>query len=157
MKNLLIIILGVFVFVACKKKNDACMPASAASEADQLAAFCNKYSINYTVDPNGIYYEIVEAGSGASPNLNSIITVAYTASTLDGNVVEDYTNTNNPLTSQLSEFIECWRIALPYIQRGGHIKMVAPSSLAYGCTGLTSENIPANSPLYYDIVLLNVE
>jgi FKBP-type peptidyl-prolyl cis-trans isomerase len=155
MKHVLIIMLGVFALMSCKKNNAACMPVSADAEADKLAAFCNKYSIKYTVDANGIYYEIVEPGSGVSPSLNSIVTVAYTASTLDGNVVEDHTN--NTLTSKLSEFIECWRIALPYIQRGGHIKMVAPSSLAYGCTGLTSENIPPDSPLYYDIVLLNVE
>lgn len=132
------------------------MPVSAASEAEQLAAFCNRNSINYIVDNNGIYYQVIDQGSGVSPNLNSVITVAYTASTLDGNVVEDYSN-NNPVTSALNQFIECWRLALPYIQKGGRIKMVVPSSLAYGCTGKTDKNIPPNSPLYYDIVLINVE
>ncbi len=131
------------------------MAVSAASESEQLSAFCNSHSINYTVDINGIYYQIIDQGSGASPNINSLVTVAYTASTLDGNIVED--NTGTPVISTLGDFIECWRIALPYIQKGGHIKLVTPSSLAYGCTGIKSKNIPPNAPLYYDIVLMNVQ
>ena len=155
MKNILIILVSVFVLIGCNKKNDGCMSVSAASESEQLTGFCTSNSINYTVDANGIYYQIIDHGSGVPPDLNSLVTVAYTASTLDGNIVED--NTTTPVTSTLSQFIECWRIALPYIQKGGHLKMVTPSSLAYGCTGLISKNILPNAPLYYDIVLINVQ
>lgn len=131
------------------------MSVAAASESEQITAFCNSNSINYTVDENSIYYQIIDHGSGVPLSLASVVTVTYTASTLDGNIVED--NTTTPVTSPLSQFIECWRIALPYIQKGGHIKMVSPSSLAYGCTGLLSRNVPPNAPLYYDIVLINVQ
>lgn len=131
------------------------MPVAATDESEQIAAFCTKNAINYTVDANSIYYQVIDQGSGVIPTASSIITVAYTAATLDGNVVED--NINQPVTSALSQFIECWRLALPYIQKGGHLKMVAPSALAYGCTGISSKNIPPNAPLYYDIVLLNVQ
>jgi len=89
-----------------------------------------------------------------TPNLNSTITVTYEASTLDGNVVED--KTTSPVTKQLNKFIEGWRLALPYIQQGGRIKMILPSVLAYGCTGI-SGTVPPNSPLYYDIVLIKVQ
>jgi FKBP-type peptidyl-prolyl cis-trans isomerase len=147
------LLLGVSVF-ACKKKNDvACMPVDPADEASQLAGFCTTNSISYTMDSNGIYYQIVDQGSGVRPKDSSLITVTYTASTLDNKIIED--KTNDPVTAMLSQFIEGWRIAIPYIQKGGHIKMVLPSALAYGCTG--SDLVAPNTPLYYDVVLVNVQ
>lgn len=155
MKHILITFFAAFLFITCNKKNDnACTPVTASEESEQLITFCNAHSINYTVDTNGIYYQVIDQGSGNTPDMNSTITVTYTASTLDGNIIED--KTTKPVTEQLSEFIEGWRIALPYIQKGGRIKMVIPSSLAYGCTGI-SNLIAPNSPLYYDVVLINVE
>ena len=75
-----------------------------------------------------------------------------TISNYIGTFTEDQTAT--PVTATLNQFIEGWRIAIPYIQKGGHIKMIIPSSLAYGCTG--NKSIPPNAPLYYDVVLVNV-
>lgn len=155
MKKIIVLFLVVISFITCKKNNNnACMPVSPALEAPQIAAFCTSNNINYTVDSNGIYYQVLDAGSGVKPNENSVITVTYTASTLDGNVVEDKTTT--PVMASLNQFIEGWRIAIPYIQKGGHIKMVLPSSLAYGCTGVSGIIAP-NSPLYYDVVLVDVQ
>ena len=146
---------AAFLLISCKKNDNACTPVSADAESEQLTAFCNAHTINYTVDSNGIYYQVIDQGSGSTPNSNSIVTVTYTASTLDGNVIED--KTAKPVKQPLSDFIEGWRIALPYIQKGGRIKMVIPSSLAYGCTGISDLKLAPNSPLYYDVVLIDVE
>lgn len=146
-------VFAAIIFVSCNKKNDtSCMPVSAQSEASAMAAYCTAHGLNCTVDSNGIYYQVIDQGSGITPNATSVITVTYTASSLDGSLIEDETTT--PVTATLNQFIEGWRIAIPYIQKGGHIKMIIPSSLAYGCTGTNS--IPPNSPLYYDVVLVNV-
>jgi FKBP-type peptidyl-prolyl cis-trans isomerase len=154
MRKTIILLFTALAFIACNKKNDtACTPATVASEAPEIASFCNANGINYVVDTNGIYYQIIDRGSGVTPNENSVITVTYTTATLDGNVIED--NTTNSVTLPLNQFIEGWRIAIPYIQKGGHIKMVIPSSLAYGCTG--TDKVAPNSPLYNDVVLLNVQ
>jgi FKBP-type peptidyl-prolyl cis-trans isomerase len=154
-KNLLAVIFAALGLISCNKKNDAgCSPVSPQSEAAQMASFCQSKGISYTVDSNGIYYQIIEQGSGSTPNLNSIITITYTTSTLDGVVIEDKSTT--PVTLPLSQFIEGWRLAIPYMQKGGHMRMVVPSSLAYGCTGIAGVIAP-NTPLYFDIVLVNVE
>lgn len=154
MKKIVTLLLTTLVFISCSKKNDsACMPTPPSAEASAMASFCTGNSINYTVDSNGIYYQVIDHGSGVVPNENSTITVTYVAETLDGTVIEDKSTT--PVTAPLVQFIEGWRIAIPYIQKGGRIKMVIPSSLAYGCTG--SDIIAPNSPLYYDVVLANVE
>ena len=155
MKKIVILLSTVFIFITCSKKNDDhCTPATPESESEEMTAFCNAQGITCTVDTNGIYYQVIDQGSGMTPNLNSMITVTYEASTLDGNVVED--KTTSPVTKQLNKFIEGWRLALPYIQQGGRIKMILPSVLAYGCTGI-SGTVPPNSPLYYDIVLIKVQ
>ncbi len=154
MKNIITLFSIALVFITCNKKNDSgCKSVNPDTEFAQMAAFCDANSITYTVDSDGIYYQVIDQGSGVTPNMNSVITVTYTASTLEGNVVD---NTTDPVSKPLSEFIEGWRIALPYIQKGGRIKMVLPSSLAYGCTGI-SNLIAPNSPLYYDIILVDVQ
>ncbi|MBV9962068.1 MAG: FKBP-type peptidyl-prolyl cis-trans isomerase [Parafilimonas sp.] len=153
MKRIGILLFTILYITSCSKKNDpGCMSVPPGEEASSMAAFCKKNSIIYTVDSNGIYYQVLDQGSGITPNDNSIITATYIAKTLDGNVIED--NSTTPVTSPLYKFIEGWRIAIPYIQKGGHIKMVIPSSLAFGCTG--SDKVAPNSPVYYDVVLIDV-
>ena len=155
MKNIFTFCAAFLIFVACKKQHDgSCIPATPASESASMAAFCTANGINYTIDSNGIYYQVIDPGSGSKPNMNSVITVTYSTSLLNGQVI-DTTHFTTPATLALNQFIEGWRIAIPYIQSGGHIKMVIPSSLAYGCTGVQNL-VPSNAPLYYDVLLLNV-
>lgn len=143
----------VFTFSACKKNQTVCLASQPAAESVALAEFCTANGINYTVDANGIYYEILQQGIGSFPANDSLITVAYTSSDLNGNIYNLVT-AGNPTIDYLKNFIEGWRLALPYIQKGGHIKMVVPSSLCYGCTG--SDAVPPNTPLYFDIYLIDV-
>ena len=155
MKKLIILLSTVLIFITCSKKNDNhCTPVTPDSESAEMTGFCNAQAITYTVDTNGIYYQVIDQGSGVTPNPGSVITVTYKGWTLDGNVVEDKTAT--PVTKRLNQFIEGWILALPYIQEGGRIKMILPSAFAYGCTGISGK-VPPNSPLYYDIVLMKVE
>ena len=153
-KHIIVAILITSFIIACNNKDTSCASVPPESEAAEIAAFCNAQGLSYIVDTNGIYYQVADQGSGIRPDADAVITVTYMASTLDGNIVEDKMTT--PVTNTLNQFIEGWRIALPYIQKGGRIKMVVPSSLAYGCTGI-SNLIAPNSPLYYDIVLIDVK
>jgi len=153
MKTLLLFSATALFLIACKKNDSGCMSVAPADEAGAMATFCMDYGIDYTVDSNGIYYEIVDPGSGATASLDSLITVTYTTSLLNGDVVEDHSD--SAITLPLNKFIEGWRIAIPYIHEGGHIKMVIPSALAYGCGG-SPGLVPPDSPLYYDVVLIKV-
>ena len=153
MKTLVLFSATMLFLIACKKNDSGCMSVPPADEAGALAAFCIADGIDYTVDSNGIYYEIVDPGSGATASLDSLITVSYTTSLLNGDLIEDYSD--SAITLPLSKFIEGWRIAIPYIHEGGHIKMVIPSALAYGCSG-SAGLVPPDSPIYNDVVLIKV-
>lgn len=155
MRTLFIFLSAALIFASCKKQHDGgCSPATPASEAASIVAFCTANNINYTVDGNGIYYQVIDPGSGSRAGMDSIITATYSTSLLNGQII-DTTHFTAPVTLPLNKFIEGWRIAIPYIQEGGRIKMIIPSALAYGCTGIQNL-VPANAPLYYDVLLINV-
>lgn len=155
MKHLFIFSAFLLFFAACKKQHDGnCSPVTPDSESATIAGFCNANGLNYTVDSNGIYYQIIDPGSGSRAGVDSIITATYSTSLLSGQLI-DTIHFSKPVTLPLNQFIEGWRITIPYIQQGGHIKMVIPSALAYGCTGIQNL-VPSNAPLFYDVLLLDV-
>ena len=79
-------------------------------------------------------------------NLCESLSITYTGKLLNGTQFDAGT-----FSSALSGLIPGWQIVVPYIGKGGHMKVLLPSSLAYGAQA--NGSIPANSPLYFDIVL----
>lgn len=108
--------------------------------------FCAANNISYTAHPSGILYQIINPGSATKPNLCETISMTYTGTLLNGSKFDSGT-----ISYPLSELIVGWQIAVPLVGKGGHIKVVIPSSLAYGSQSVGS--IPANSPLFFDIIL----
>lgn len=155
MKFLSILSIAFLTFISCNKSsNNGCTSVQPKEESASIATFCTANHINYTVDTNGIYYQIIDPGSGARPTDNSTITVIYSTTLLSGQLVDTSAQTT-AVSFPLYQVIEGWRIAIPYIQKGGHIKFVLPSTYAYGCTG--NRSVPPNSPLYFDVTLKDVQ
>lgn len=117
-----------------------------------MVAFCVAQNITYTTDSSGILYQIITPGSSKRPNLCETISMTYKGTLLNGTQFDAGT-----ISYPLSQLITGWQIAVPKIGKGGHIKVVIPSSLAYGSQAIPSSanspGIPANSPLYFDIIL----
>jgi FKBP-type peptidyl-prolyl cis-trans isomerase len=154
--SLFLIILGIALFSACNKSdnNDPQSTActfqaqykndSSATQRAQMIAFCNNNGITYTVHPSGILYQIITPGDTAKPNLCNSLTMTYTGKLMTGIQFDKGT-----ITYALKDLIVGWQIAVPLIGKGGKIKMVIPSSLAYGPNA--NGSIPANSPLYFEM------
>ncbi len=154
MKNIALVFAVSVLFWGCvKQANNTCTNTPPAAEHDLLVSFCAMNSINYTEDVNGILYEIIDPGSGSTPANDSLITVTYVAKYLTGATLVD--KTLYPETDYLKNFLEGLRLSIPYIKEGGHIKLVIPSALLFGCTGYPGV-VPPNAPLYYDLVLTDV-
>lgn len=97
--------------------------------------------------PSGIYYIIDEPGGTTKPDIASTVTVSY-----DGRLLDDHRfDSGEFFTSPLSSLIKGWQIGIPLIGEGGKIKLIIPSTLAYGNTPHPS--IPANSVLVFDVSL----
>ncbi len=138
--------------IGCLKSNsDPCTPVPPASEQTVMINYEVSNGINATVHPSGLHYEIITPGGGDAPDLTKSVSVTYIGKLLDGTIFDSRTT---PLTYPLKDFITGWQIGLPLIREGGSIKLVVPSSLAYGCGG--AGVIPPNSVLYFEITLVDV-
>jgi FKBP-type peptidyl-prolyl cis-trans isomerase FkpA len=148
----------VITLTSCIKdtnSNTACKNKTVESEQAAILAYATANGITATAHSSGMYYQIMNPGSGATPTLTSKVFVTYTGKfTTDGRVFDSQTD---PAKTGwvLGTLIEGWKLGMPLIQKGGSIKLIVPSSLAYGCSGFAS--IPPNAILYFEFVLVNVQ
>jgi FKBP-type peptidyl-prolyl cis-trans isomerase FkpA len=156
MKRLLFPVLVSFFFLACNKSSSssACQDVSPESEETQILAYCGANGIDYTKDSSGIYYQIIDPGTDPKPTVNSIVSTIYVGKYLNGTVIDQSTT---PYTNELDKLVLGWQIGLPLIGKGGHIKMVVPSSLCYGCYGVPAAGVPPNTIIYFDVTLVDVK
>jgi FKBP-type peptidyl-prolyl cis-trans isomerase FkpA len=56
----------------------------------------------------------------------------------------------------LNQAINGWQIGVPLLKEGGTMKLIVPSSLAWGCTGAGSGTIPRDAVVYFDVTLVDV-
>ena len=158
MKTFFLVFLGSAILLSqtgCLKSSSSqsCTPASVSSEQPSILAYAANNGIFATRHSSGLYYEIISTGSGATPSTNSKIFVTYTGKLLDGRVFDQQADSSKT-GWVLNTLIEGWQIGLPLIQKGGEIKLIIPSALAYGCgNGI----LPANSILYFDVHLADVQ
>lgn len=141
----------VFANESCIK-NEVCKDKTVDSERATIAGYAAANGITGTEHSSGVYYQITNPGSGATPTATSTVTVKYTGKLLNGTIFDNQTAT--PVAVNLGQVIQGWKIGLPLIQKGGTIKLIIPSSLGYGCNGFGT--VPANSILYFEIELVDV-
>ena len=130
-----------------------CDAVDPAQDSAQLIHFAAD-SITLTKDTSGVYFQILDSGSGVSPVNTSGLLVSYTGMLMNKTVFAADSNSNLQ-GLQLGQLIPGWQIGLPKIKKGGHIKLLIPSAYAYGCQG-SGTAIPSNSPVYFDVYLIDV-
>lgn len=97
-----------------------------------------------------IRYVVELEGDGDYPLLTNRIKVKYTGRLLDDTIFDSSDNYDEIL----GELIPAWKIMLPKMKVGGKMVFYAPSYYCYGNYQLT--NIPANSPLIFEVELLDI-
>jgi FKBP-type peptidyl-prolyl cis-trans isomerase FkpA len=107
-------------------------------------------------DPAGFWYQISEAGTGTvAITENSTIQMTYTATIFNGNIVDQYNNASNLQPFDVPDLIQGVQIALKkYATAGALLRIVMPSSLAYGKTG--SGSVPPNSCFRFDVQVRSI-
>jgi FKBP-type peptidyl-prolyl cis-trans isomerase FkpA len=116
----------------------------------EAAIALNKTDVNQNIE--GVYYKILNAGTGKSFTVNDSIVARYqlrlfgTDEVISGNETEQY-------TFLLKGLIKAWQLAVPLVKTGGRVKLVIPSGLAYSIR-TRAPKIPPNSILefYVDVV-----
>ncbi len=143
--------LFTIAFSSCRKVVTTTFDPSVQAEADDRAI--QDYLLLNGItgvkkDPSGLYYQIINPGTGAHPTLTSGITVAYKEYLTDGTLADSATSY---YFSPLSTLIQGWKIGMPMIGTGGSIDLYIPSGLGYGVQG--SGPVPSNAVLIFHITL----
>ena len=84
---------------------------------------------------SGLAYKIIEEGKGKSPKAEDTVKVHYKGERIDGTEFDSSYKRNEPIEFALNRVIRGWTEGLQLIKKGGKIKLVIPSDLAYGDRG----------------------
>ena len=134
-------------------KDNICRNKSVESEDGAMQSLAASLSMTATKHSSGLYYQVTNAGSGATPTGSSKISVRYVGKLSNGTVFDQQTTAT--ALYPLNGYIAGWQAGIPLIKKGGSIKLIIPSALAYGCT--QQGTIPANSILYFEVELVDVQ
>lgn len=152
-KFLLMLVVVASAVSSCSK-DDYDAEKQAAKDDALIVEFITKNNIPAIKHSSGLYYQIITPGTGASVTSSSTVGVVYTGKLLDGTQFDQATSTISfPLGSGL---IAAWNIGLPLIKVGGRIRLISPSTLAYGNKS-PGPGIPKNAILDFTIDLHNVQ
>ncbi|MBO9660908.1 MAG: FKBP-type peptidyl-prolyl cis-trans isomerase [Chitinophagaceae bacterium] len=142
-------ILGL-ALVGCSNKDREEYRCTTAEEDDaKMQSYITANGITATKHSSGMYYQIIEPGTGARPSLSSSVKANYT-----GKFTDNTSFDGGVATFPLGGVIQGWQIGIPLIQQGGKIKLIIPPYLAYGCSPYMG--IPGNSVLIFDVELQEV-
>ena len=105
----------------------------------------------------GLFYIIEEEGTGEQPIETSNVTVAYKGYFTDDTVFDE--SNEDGISFDLDKVIEGWTEGIQYFKEGGSGKLLIPSSLAYGRSGVVRDGIeiiPGGAVLIFDVNLKSI-
>lgn len=98
----------------------------------------------------------IKEGTGAAVKVTDTVTAHYTgALAKDGTIFQSSYDMGQPASFPLNGVIEGWTKGVPGMKVGGTRRLVIPAEQAYGPES-PAPNIPPNSDLVFDIVLVKI-
>ena len=127
---------------------------SAAAQGDLIAV--NTKEAGAVVTPSGLVYKSMREGTGASPTAADTVKVHYRGTLADGSEFDSSYARNAPAQFPLGAVIPCWTEGVQRMKIGGKAKLTCPSKIAYGERGAGNGKIPPNTPLQFEVELLDI-
>lgn len=114
-----------------------------------IKAYASTKGLTLSEHDSGLMYLIEAEGGTEKPDLCDQVFVNYRGYFLNDMVFDEA----DQIQLGLDRTINGWQIGIPFFGRGGKGKLFIPSYLGYGVN--SPNGIPANSPLVFDIEVLN--
>lgn len=105
---------------------------------------------------SGLQYQVMEEGSGVSPDTTDQVRVHYEGTLIDGTVFDSSYERGEPVTFPLNRVIPGWTEGLQLMQEGAKYKLFIPGDLAYGQNPPPQGPIGPNETLIFEVELLEV-
>ena len=122
------------------------------AQKEYLAENATKEGIITT--ESGLQYEIIRAGTGATPEASDKVEVNYEGKLIAGTVFDSSYERGKPITFGVGQVIKGWTEVLQLMKEGAKYRAYIPADLAYGDRDMGE--IPPASTLIFDIELLEV-
>ena len=117
----------------------------------------DKHSKGFEITKSGLRYQIIQNGSGITPEKNNTVSVHYKGQLIDGTVFDSSYKRNQPIEFKLGvgQVIPGWDEGVSLLKVGDKARFVIPSYLAYGSQGAGGV-IPPNANLIFDVELVKI-
>lgn len=106
--------------------------------------------------PSGVVVRTLDSGTGATPTLDSTVTMRYTGSLPDGTVFDTIGPDEPAMRVRVGDLAAGVGLALTTMQAGATVMVSIPAELAYGTEGIPGV-IPPDSALRFEIELISIE
>lgn len=123
-----------------------------AKEKNYLEKNSKKDGVKVT--KSGLQYEVMIAGKGKMPKLESIVVINYKAYLVDGYVFDDTYVKKSPAHLSMINIVDGLKEGLMLMNEGSKFKLTIPSEMGYG--NVQMRDIPPSSVLTFEIELLKV-
>jgi FKBP-type peptidyl-prolyl cis-trans isomerase FklB len=130
-----------------------------SSKREELAAqfmAANAARDEVSTTESGLQYEVLEAGSGDTPGLQSTVVTHYHGTLVDGTVFDSSVERGEPAEFGVNQVIPGWTEALQLMSVGDKWRIACPPKLAYGEQG-AGDSIPPNTVLVFEIHLISIK
>ncbi|SOE21766.1 FKBP-type peptidyl-prolyl cis-trans isomerase [Spirosomataceae bacterium TFI 002] len=106
----------------------------------------------------GVYYKVLNPGSGSMPERGNTVVVNYEGRLFDGNIFDQTRPGDSPFEFAVGTgaVIRGWDIVLMKMKKGEKATVVIPSAVAYGDRGAGGRIAPF-TPLVFDIELVDIK
>ena len=141
---------------AMMAKQEAKQKELAAKNLAEGAEFLakNAKEPGVVVRESGLQYKVLKEGTGPLPKADSIVSVHYRGTLLDGSEFDSSYERNEPLTLPVGGVIPGWTEALTLMKEGSKWQLYIPAALAYGEAGAPPA-IGPNATLLFEVELLS--
>ena len=118
----------------------------------KIQAYLKRKKINCTRSDSGLYYKILDPGSGDYIKFQDEVSFTYHGTLIDGTVFSDQ---KKPISFNVRELIAAWKEIMLELKPGAKAFLVAPPQLGYGDYKL--DDIPQHSILIYNLEIREVK
>jgi FKBP-type peptidyl-prolyl cis-trans isomerase FkpA len=140
-------LLIISLLCACKTYNDQ----DKKNFDEQIQSYISKEKLNLETSPSGLYFKIIQKGSGDEIHFSDSVTCTYTGKLLNGKIFD---NQKNGIKFAFKDLIPAWKEILIGEKEGFEAFLVCPPQLGYGDHKL--DKIPENSILTFTLKLEKV-
>jgi FKBP-type peptidyl-prolyl cis-trans isomerase FkpA len=104
---------------------------------------------------SGLQFTSIVDGTGRSPGASDTVRVNYRGTLPNGREFDSSYRNGRPAEFNLGNVIKCWTEGMQMMKVGGKARLVCPSNIAYGDSGIPG-TIPPFATLTFEVELIAV-